>query len=85
MDRGEPLITGSNRAPSALLQIHEKDPDDFSRYIANAELIDWLLANPRRERQQQTESIAIALLRVVCEITLCNDVLQKKPPNPWTK
>jgi hypothetical protein len=85
MNRGEPLITGSNRVPSALLQIHEKDADDFCRYIANAELIDWLLANPRRERQQQTESIAIAPLRVVCEITLFNDVLQKKPPNPWTK
>jgi len=65
--------------------MYEKGADDFCRYIANAELIDWLLANPRRERHQQTESIAIALLRVVCEITLFNDVLQKKPLNPWTK
>jgi hypothetical protein len=64
VERGEPLISGGNGATSSLFQVREKLQNDVGRKVVDHELIDVCFTVRGDERQEQTESVAIALLRV---------------------
>jgi hypothetical protein len=58
------LISGGNGATSSLFQVREKLQNDIGRKVVDHELIDVCFTVRGDERQEQTESVAIALLRV---------------------
>jgi len=64
MERGKPLISSGNGTTSSLFQVREKLQNDIGRKVVDHELIDVCFAVRGDERQEQTESIAIALLSV---------------------
>jgi hypothetical protein len=64
MERGKPLIPSGKGTTSSLFQVREKLQNDVGREVVDHELINVCFAVRGDERQEQTESIAIALLCV---------------------
>jgi len=64
MERGKPLISSGNGTTSTMFQVREKLQNDTGRKVVDHELINVCFALPGDEWQEQTESIAIALLCV---------------------
>jgi hypothetical protein len=74
--RGKPLIPGDNGATSSVFQVREKIRNDIARKVVDHELINDCFALSGDKRQEQTEGIPIALLRVSGCPALMNQMLR---------
>lgn len=60
----------------------KKQACELRREIYDGEAVDWFLELLREERQKQGEHVAIASLSVEGKITLCDQMLKQKAPDP---
>jgi hypothetical protein len=71
----EALITCSNRALTLLLQFQQELPNSFGRKISDSKLVNRLAGLTSYERQQQTESVAVAVLSISRQISDADQIL----------
>jgi len=70
MDGGQALVARANRTPPALFEMIETLTEHFSGKVDYVEPINHRLLPGACERQEQSESVAIALLSVPAEVAL---------------
>lgn len=68
VNRGEPLVAGRSRAVPGSLEVSQKLADKIDREIQDGQSIDGPVKFAGGERQEQAERVAIAELRIACEV-----------------
>jgi hypothetical protein len=75
-DCGKPLIAGGDATAARCLDIGEKAADEVGRDILQVETVWRLPPLPGDEWNEQPKCIAIALLRVTCEVAFGDNMVQ---------
>src|SRR5262249_37760785 len=63
----------------------QEGPDLPGREILHTEPVDRLADAAGDEGQEQTQRVAVALLRVAGQVPLADKVLQQEAPHPWAQ
>src|ERR1700755_296042 len=84
MNGCEALVVRVGATVPNFLQIRQKPAHQGGRDLGDYELVHFSLQLLGSKRDEQAERIAIAALRVTSQVTLTDQVLQKKTPYPWS-
>jgi hypothetical protein len=84
MDGREPLIACRHAAPAGVLQPLQELPHVLSSDMIHVELIYFLVGFAGNERDEQSQGIAVTVLRIPRQIALTYQMLEEKPPHPRT-
>ena len=82
MDRGQALVLRRRATAPALSQIPQEGPHSIHREFLDTQPVDPSAAAAGGERQQLTQGVAVALLRVRGEIPLADEVFQQERAGP---
>ncbi len=85
MDRSESLVTRCQHAPSLLLQVLKELLHVRRSDMIDVEFIDWFVNLAGNERDEQSQRIAVATLRVARQIAFAHQMLKEKTPDPGTQ
>ncbi len=85
MNRGQALVAGGNRTFSGLLQIGEKEAHYIRGHVDHRQPVHGLVQFVGNKRNQQSQGIAVAPLRVARQVALSYQVLKQKPPHPGSQ
>ena len=82
MDRGQPLVPGSDATAPLLLQIAQELPYVVSRHVMDGQAIDRLSGALGDSREQQPQGVAVAPLGIAGKVPFAGDVFRQEPANP---
>lgn len=85
MQRRQSLIAGRDAAGARLFEVVQKLSDAVGRQVAGAQPVDRGLGRGGDERNEQRQRIAIALPRVLGEMTFAHQVLKQEAAHPGTQ
>src|SRR5512135_2045101 len=82
MNCRQALIARRDAASTLDFQVLQKLSNVIGREILDFQLVDRLAKTAGGKRQEQTQRIAVALLRVPGEVPLSHEVLQQEASHP---
>ena len=84
-DGGQALIACGYCTMAYLLDMTEKTEDVRCTDLLHRQLVKGLVALASDERQEKTQRIAVAQLRLTREITFADEVLEEEAADPGTQ